>query len=130
MSQTAQPLSSHLQKMKIEMELRGYSPQTQRHYLCHLRQLEKHTNKLPSKSLLTNSKFFFITVLSPASATVIPTFLVMRLNSFLTKCSITTGPTMLLSVLNVLKSFLMYFPKTKFSLLSIRWLILNTKQFY
>ncbi|MDO0825535.1 tyrosine-type recombinase/integrase [Desulfosporosinus nitroreducens] len=45
MSQTAQPLSSHLQKMKVEMELRGYSPQTQRHYLCHLRQLEKHANK-------------------------------------------------------------------------------------
>jgi len=31
--------------MKVEMELRGYSPQTQRHYLCHLRQLEKHANK-------------------------------------------------------------------------------------
>lgn len=45
MSPTTQLLSSHLQKMKFEMELRGYSPQTQRHYLCHLRQLEKHAKK-------------------------------------------------------------------------------------
>ncbi len=45
MSQHSQALSSHLQAMKFEMELRGYSPQTQSHYLCHLRQLEKYTNK-------------------------------------------------------------------------------------
>ncbi|MBC2727404.1 tyrosine-type recombinase/integrase [Desulfosporosinus sp.] len=45
MSKIAQPLSSHLQTMKYEMELRGYSPQTQNHYLCHLRQLEKFSNK-------------------------------------------------------------------------------------
>ena len=45
MSQHSQTLSSHLQAMKFEMELRGYSPQTQSHYLCHLRQLEKYTNK-------------------------------------------------------------------------------------
>jgi len=31
--------------MKFEMELRGYSPLTQNHYLCHLRQLEKFSNK-------------------------------------------------------------------------------------
>lgn len=45
MSPTVQPLSSHLQKMKFEMELRGYSPQTQKHYLCHLGLLEKHAGK-------------------------------------------------------------------------------------
>ncbi len=45
MSQNAQVLSSHLQKMKFEMELRGLSPQTQKHYLCHLKQLEKHFDK-------------------------------------------------------------------------------------
>ena len=45
MSHTAQPLSSHLQRMKFEMELRGYSPQTQSHYLCHLRLLEKFACK-------------------------------------------------------------------------------------
>lgn len=45
MPQNSQTLSPHLQKMKMEMELRGLSPQTQRHYLCHLRLLEKHLNK-------------------------------------------------------------------------------------
>ncbi|MFZ3132578.1 MAG: tyrosine-type recombinase/integrase [Desulfosporosinus sp.] len=42
---TTHSLSSHLQSMKFEMALRGYSPQTQSHYLCHLRQLEKFANK-------------------------------------------------------------------------------------
>lgn len=45
MSQHSQTLSSHLRTMKFEMELRGYSPQTQNHYLCHLRQLETYSNK-------------------------------------------------------------------------------------
>lgn len=45
MSHKPQVLSSHFQTMKFEMELRGYSPQTQNHYLCHLRQLEKFSNK-------------------------------------------------------------------------------------
>ena len=45
MSQNSQVLSSHLQKMIFEMELRGYAPHTQSHYLGHLRLLEKHTNK-------------------------------------------------------------------------------------
>ena len=45
MSQNTQVLSTHLQKMKFEMELRGLSPQTLRHYLCHLRQLEKYFDK-------------------------------------------------------------------------------------
>jgi len=45
MSQKSQDLSSHLQKMIFEMELRGYSPQTQNHYLCHVKLLEKHTSK-------------------------------------------------------------------------------------
>ena len=45
MSQNVQVLSSHLQNMKFEMELRGLSPQTQRHYLSHLRQLEKYHDK-------------------------------------------------------------------------------------
>ncbi|MHB8126712.1 MAG: phage integrase N-terminal SAM-like domain-containing protein [Desulfitobacteriaceae bacterium] len=31
--------------MKFEMELRGLSPQTQKHYLSHLRQLEKYHDK-------------------------------------------------------------------------------------
>ena len=45
MYQNTQALSSHLQKMIFEMELRGYAPHTQNHYLGHLRLLEKHTNK-------------------------------------------------------------------------------------
>jgi integrase/recombinase XerD len=45
MSQKSQALSTHLQKMIFEMELRGYSPQTQNHYLCHVKLLEKHTSK-------------------------------------------------------------------------------------
>lgn len=40
MSIKAQTLSPHLQSMKFEMELRGYSPQTQNHYLSHLKVLE------------------------------------------------------------------------------------------
>lgn len=45
MSLKPQTLSTHLQSMKFEMELRGYSPQTQRHYLCHLRLLESYSKK-------------------------------------------------------------------------------------
>ena len=45
MSQNPQVLSSHLQKMIFEMELRGYAQHTRNHYLGHLRLLEKHTNK-------------------------------------------------------------------------------------
>lgn len=45
LSPNAQPLSTHLQSMKFEMELRGYSIQTQNHYLSHLRVLEKHALK-------------------------------------------------------------------------------------
>ena len=45
MSQNSQTLSAHLQKMKFEMELRGLSPQTQKHYLCHLTQLEKYFDR-------------------------------------------------------------------------------------
>jgi integrase/recombinase XerD len=50
---TTHSLSSHLQSMKFEMELRGYSPQTQSHYLCHLRQLEKFANK-PALQITTD----------------------------------------------------------------------------
>ena len=42
MSQNLPTLPTHLQKMKFEMELRGLSPDTQKHYLSHLRLLEKH----------------------------------------------------------------------------------------
>jgi len=45
MSKNSQALSSHLQKMIFEMELRGYAQHTQDQYLGHLRLLEKHTNK-------------------------------------------------------------------------------------
>lgn len=45
MTHNARPLSTHLQSMKFEMELRGYSPQTQQHYLSHLRVLEKFACK-------------------------------------------------------------------------------------
>jgi len=41
MPQTSRTLSPHLQKMKLEMELRGLSPQTLRHYLSRLRLLGK-----------------------------------------------------------------------------------------
>ncbi|TGE38146.1 integrase [Desulfosporosinus fructosivorans] len=45
MSQKSQALSSHLQKMVFEMELRGYAPHTQNHYLGHVKLLERHTSK-------------------------------------------------------------------------------------
>jgi site-specific recombinase XerD len=45
MTQNSQTLSPHLQEMKIEMELRGLSPQTLQHYLGHIKLLEKYFNK-------------------------------------------------------------------------------------
>jgi integrase/recombinase XerD len=45
MSQNSLVLSSHLQNLIFEMELRGYAKHTQNHYLCHLKLLEKHTGK-------------------------------------------------------------------------------------
>ena len=52
MSQNLQnSLSPHLQKLKYEMELRGYSVQTQRHYLCHLNLLEQYY-KRPATDIL------------------------------------------------------------------------------
>ncbi|WP_088224897.1 tyrosine-type recombinase/integrase [Desulfosporosinus sp. FKB] len=45
MPQTSRTLSPHLQKMKIEMELRGLSPQTLQQYFIHLKLLEKYFNK-------------------------------------------------------------------------------------
>jgi len=38
-------MSNYFEKMKFEMELRGYSPNTQRHYLCHVRLLERFCAK-------------------------------------------------------------------------------------
>ncbi len=45
MTQNRYTLSEHFLQMKSEMELRGFSPQTIRHYLCHLRLLEKYYAK-------------------------------------------------------------------------------------
>ena len=45
MTQNRYTLSEHFLQMKSEMELRGFSPQTMRHYLTHLRLLEKHYAK-------------------------------------------------------------------------------------
>jgi integrase/recombinase XerD len=45
MPQTSRTLSPHLKKMKLEIELRGLSPQTLQLYLSHLRLLEKYINK-------------------------------------------------------------------------------------
>lgn len=53
MSQKSQALSTHLQKMLFEMELRGYSLQTQNHYLGHVKLLEKHSSK-PAPQLTPN----------------------------------------------------------------------------
>jgi len=58
MPQNSQTLSPHLLKMKIEMELRGLSHQTQRHYLCHLRLLEKHLNKPAPKATPDELKLY------------------------------------------------------------------------
>ncbi|NSW92908.1 MAG: site-specific integrase [Firmicutes bacterium] len=42
-------MSSLYDKMKFEMELRGYSPHTQKHYLSHVRLLEKYSGKPPDQ---------------------------------------------------------------------------------
>jgi len=41
MTQNRYTLSPHFLQMKSEMELRGFSPQTVRHYLTHIKLLEK-----------------------------------------------------------------------------------------
>jgi len=38
-------MTNYYEKMQFEMELRGYSPQTQKHYLSHLRLLEGYLSK-------------------------------------------------------------------------------------
>ena len=58
MPQNFQTLSPHLQKMKMEMELRGLYHQTQRHYLCHLRLLEKHLKKPAPKATPDELKLY------------------------------------------------------------------------
>jgi len=40
-------MSNSYEKMKMEMELRGHSPNTQKHYLSHVRMLEMHSGKPP-----------------------------------------------------------------------------------
>lgn len=40
-------MSSYYEKMQFEMELRGYSKQTRKHYLNHVRLLESHWGKSP-----------------------------------------------------------------------------------
>ncbi|MDI3535359.1 MAG: integrase/recombinase XerD [Thermosediminibacterales bacterium] len=42
-------MSNHYEKMKFEMELRCYSPHTQKHYLSHVRLLERHLGKPPDQ---------------------------------------------------------------------------------
>jgi hypothetical protein len=42
-------MSRHYEKMKLEMELRGYSPHTQKHYLSHVRLLERYSGKPPDQ---------------------------------------------------------------------------------
>jgi len=53
MSKNSQVLSSHLQLMNCEMELRGFSTQTIKHYLGHLRLLEKFYGK-PANQISPN----------------------------------------------------------------------------
>jgi len=38
-------MTNYFEQMKFEMELRGYSPQTKKHYLSHIRLLEAYLNK-------------------------------------------------------------------------------------
>jgi cell division ATPase FtsA len=70
MTQNSQTLSPHLQEMKIEMELRGLSPQTLQHYLVILSCWKNILTSLRSKSRQTKSNVIFITVSQSASATV------------------------------------------------------------
>lgn len=38
-------MTNYYEKMQFEMELRGYSPHTKKHYLCHVRLLENYLSK-------------------------------------------------------------------------------------
>jgi hypothetical protein len=95
MTQNFSTLPAHLQKMKFEMELRGLAPQTLQHYLSHLRLLKNILTSRHLKSHLMSLNSIFISVLNPASATVISIFPVTLLNSFLIRSLILTGQTTL-----------------------------------
>lgn len=51
-------MSTCYDKMLFEMELRGYSPQTQKHYLNHVRLLEKYMGKPPESITPEEIKLF------------------------------------------------------------------------
>jgi site-specific recombinase XerD len=51
-------MSGFYEKMLFEMELRGYSPQTQKHYLNHIRLLEKYAGKPPDQITSEEIKLF------------------------------------------------------------------------
>lgn len=51
-------MSAYYEKMLFEMELRGYSPQTQKHYLNHIRLLEKYMGKPPDQITSEEIKLF------------------------------------------------------------------------
>lgn len=51
-------MSGFYEKMLFEMELRGYSPQTQKHYLNHVRLLEKYAGKPPDQITPEEIKLF------------------------------------------------------------------------
>lgn len=38
-------MTNYYEKMQFEMELRGYSPHTKKHYLSHVRLLESYLSK-------------------------------------------------------------------------------------
>lgn len=48
-------MSAHLEKMKLEMELRNYAKNTQKLYLSHINLLERYFNKSALCSLTLSS---------------------------------------------------------------------------
>src|SRR5665648_888824 len=117
------PNLPHHQKMIFEMELRGYSQHTKDHYLGHLRLLEKHTNKSATQITPTNSETISMIEFNPELVTVVSRSLVVHLNSFSIKFLATTGQTTLLSVPKNPNHFRMFYLKTRFCPLLIRYRI-------
>ncbi|KUO52219.1 MAG: hypothetical protein APF76_04045 [Desulfitibacter sp. BRH_c19] len=52
-------MTNHCEKMKFEMELRGYSQNTKRHYLSHVRLLEKYYGQSADQVSPDEIKKFF-----------------------------------------------------------------------
>jgi hypothetical protein len=90
-------MSNPYEAMKFMMKLRGYFPNTQRHYLNHVKLLEKHSGKPPIQISPDEIKQYLHSRIKKASVTVILISPAMPSRSYLTRSWAADGPMMSLS---------------------------------